>query len=127
MDMAITSSAFAHNGSIPKLYTCEGKDISPPLAWSGVPAGAKSLAMIVDDPDAPDPAAPRMTWVHWLLYNLPVDSAGTAGGRAFVTGRHAGWTERLAARWLRRSLSSHRSAPLFPQALRARRRAARLE
>jgi Raf kinase inhibitor-like YbhB/YbcL family protein len=76
MDMTITSSAFAHNGSIPKLYTCEGKDISPPLAWGGVPNGAKSLVMIVDDPDAPDPAAPRRTWVHWLLYNLPVDSSG---------------------------------------------------
>jgi Raf kinase inhibitor-like YbhB/YbcL family protein len=76
MEMTITSSAFAHNGSIPKLYTCEGKDISPPLAWGGVPNGAKSLVMIADDPDAPDPAAPRRTWVHWLLYNLPVDSSG---------------------------------------------------
>ena len=76
MDMAITSSAFAHNGSIPKLYTCEGKDTSPPLAWTGLPTGAKSLVLIVDDPDAPDPAAPRRTWVHWLLYNLPVDSSG---------------------------------------------------
>ena len=76
VDMTITSSTFEHNGSIPKLYTCEGKDISPPLAWSGIPAGAKSLALIVDDPDAPDPAAPRMTWVHWVLYNLPVTSTG---------------------------------------------------
>ena len=74
--MIISSSAFAHNGKIPSLYTCEGQDISPPLAWSGVPTGAKSLALIVDDPDAPDPAAPRMTWVHWLLYNLPADIAG---------------------------------------------------
>ena len=80
MDMAITSSAFAHNGSIPKLYTCEGKDISPPLAWSGVPAGAKSLAMIMDDPDAPDPAAPRMTWVHWVLWDLPPDATGLPEG-----------------------------------------------
>ncbi len=76
MGMSISSSAFVHNGSIPKLYTCEGKDISPPLTWSGVPAGAKSLVMIVDDPDAPDPAAPRMTWVHWVLYNLPANSTG---------------------------------------------------
>ena len=76
VDMTITSSTFEHNGSIPKLYTCEGKDISPPLAWSGIPAGAKSLALIIDDPDAPDPAAPRMTWVHWVLYNLPVTSIG---------------------------------------------------
>lgn len=76
MDMTITSRAFAHDGSIPKLYTCEGKNVSPPLAWSGVPAGAKSLVLIVDDPDAPDPAAPRMTWVHWLLYNLSVITSG---------------------------------------------------
>ncbi len=71
MTMTLGSTAFAHNGAIPKRYTCDGDDISPPLAWSGVPAGAKSLALIVDDPDAPDPAAPRMTWVHWVLYDIP--------------------------------------------------------
>lgn len=71
MVMTLTSSAFAHGEAIPRLYTCEGKDVSPPLSWSGVPAGTKSLALIVDDPDAPDPAAPRMTWVHWVLYNIP--------------------------------------------------------
>lgn len=76
MEMTISSPAFAHNAAIPALYTCQGRDISPPLSWSGVPAGARSLVLIVDDPDAPDPAAPRMTWVHWLLYNLPVDCAG---------------------------------------------------
>ena len=80
MDMTITSSAFDDQGSIPKVYTCEGRDVSPPLAWSGVPAGAKSLVLIVDDPDAPDPAAPRMTWVHWLLYNLPAGNGGLAEG-----------------------------------------------
>lgn len=68
--MQITSTAFSHQGVIPKLYTCEGKDISPPLTWAGLPTGTKSLALIVDDPDAPDPAAPKMTWVHWVLYNL---------------------------------------------------------
>jgi phosphatidylethanolamine-binding protein (PEBP) family uncharacterized protein len=56
--MKISSSAFPHNGSIPAKYTCEGDDVSPPLEWSGVPSGAGSLALIVDDPDAPDPAAP---------------------------------------------------------------------
>ena len=76
MAFALTSTAFIHNGPIPKLYTCQGKDISPALAWSGVPAGTKSLALIVDDPDAPDPAAPKMTWVHWVLYNLPAASTG---------------------------------------------------
>ncbi len=74
--MQITSDAFVANGSIPKLYTCEGRNVSPPLAWDGAPAGTKSLVLIVDDPDAPDPAAPRTIWTHWVLYNLPADCAG---------------------------------------------------
>ena len=78
MALTITSTAFAHHGSIPAKYTCEGRDISPPLAWSGVPAKAKSLVLIVDDPDAPDPAAPKMTWVHWVLYNIPANATGLA-------------------------------------------------
>jgi Raf kinase inhibitor-like YbhB/YbcL family protein len=78
MSLTITSTAFAGNGAIPALYTCEGKDLSPPVAWSGVPAGAKSLALIVDDPDAPDPAAPKMTWVHWVLYGIPPSATGLA-------------------------------------------------
>lgn len=65
---------------MPARHTCDGADQSPPLAWSGVPAGAHSLALIVDDPDAPDPAAPRRVWVHWVLYNLPPDSPGLAPG-----------------------------------------------
>ncbi len=71
MSLTITSSAFAAGAEIPASYTCEGKDVSPPLAWSGAPTGTKSFALIVDDPDAPDPAAPRMTWVHWVLYDIP--------------------------------------------------------
>ena len=55
MSLTITSTAFAPEGAIQALYTCEGKDISPPLAWNGAPAGTKSFALIVDDPDAPDP------------------------------------------------------------------------
>jgi len=78
--MKLTSTAFGHNAEIPKSYTCDGKDVSPPLAWSGVPTGAKSLVMIVDDPDAPDPAAPKMTWVHWILYNIPPSATGLAEG-----------------------------------------------
>ncbi|MCY1552071.1 hypothetical protein D9M68_884460 [compost metagenome] len=69
--MTLSSAAFPDRGAIPRRYTCEGEDISPPLEWSGVPPGSESLVLIVDDPDAPDPAAPKMTWVHWLLYNLP--------------------------------------------------------
>ena len=76
MSLTITSTAFAHNGAIPSLYTCEGKDISPPLAWNGAPAATKSFALIVDDPDAPDPAAPKMTWVHWVLYDIPAAGTG---------------------------------------------------
>ncbi len=71
MTLTLTSSAFQHGGAIPPRYTCDGQDVSPPLAWHSVPAAARSLVLIVDDPDAPDPKAPRMTWVHWLLYNLP--------------------------------------------------------
>jgi Raf kinase inhibitor-like YbhB/YbcL family protein len=76
MVLTITSPAFANDAPIPTEYTCKGQDVSPALAWSGVPAEAKSLALIVDDPDAPDPGAPKMTWVHWVLYDLPVDSVG---------------------------------------------------
>lgn len=72
--MELTSPGFAHQADIPKKYTCDGEDVSPGLVWSGIPAGAKSLALIADDPDAPDPANPRMTWVHWVLYNIPVSS-----------------------------------------------------
>ncbi|MDN0074863.1 YbhB/YbcL family Raf kinase inhibitor-like protein [Crenobacter sp. SG2303] len=71
MSLTLTSPAFDAGGAIPPRYTCEGKNVSPPLAWSGAPDGTQSLVLIVDDPDAPDPAAPRMTWVHWVLYNLP--------------------------------------------------------
>jgi Raf kinase inhibitor-like YbhB/YbcL family protein len=83
MSLTITSSAFGAGASIPATYTCEGDDVSPPLAWSGVPAGAKSLALVIDDPDAPDPAAPQRTWTHWIVYNLPPGAAALpqAAGR----------------------------------------------
>lgn len=74
MALALTSTAFTPNGPIPALHTCQGKDISVALAWTGVPTGTRSLALIVDDPDAPDPKAPKTTWVHWVLYNLPADT-----------------------------------------------------
>jgi Raf kinase inhibitor-like YbhB/YbcL family protein len=74
--MRLSSSAFAHGQEIPQRHTCEGSDLSPPLSWSGAPQGTKSLALIVDDPDAPDPKAPRMTWVHWVLYNIPPTATG---------------------------------------------------
>ena len=78
--MIISSTAFDIGAEIPEKYTCEGEDISVPLTWSGVPPSAKSLALIVDDPDAPDPEAPKMVWVHWVLYNIPVSAAGLVQG-----------------------------------------------
>ncbi len=80
MTLFLSSPAFDPGGEIPTDYTCEGKDISPPLEWQGVPAGTRSLALIIDDPDAPDPAAPKMTWVHWVLFNLPPETPGLSAG-----------------------------------------------
>jgi len=74
--MKIESPAFSQLGEIPSRFTCDGSDVSPPLSWSELPVGTKSLALIVDDPDAPDPKAPKMTWVHWVVYNLPKDGGG---------------------------------------------------
>ena len=122
MSFSITSTAFAPNGAIPVLYTCKGKDISPPLAWTGVPAGAKSLALIVDDPDAPDPAAPKMTWVHWVLYDIPATRCGARRGcqARGVSRGNAGRDERLRPHRLRRSVPADRPPPVLLQALRAR-------
>lgn len=78
MPLILTSPAFADHAPIPAQYTCQGEDISPPLVWSGAPDGTRSYVLIVDDPDAPDPAAPRMTWVHWVLYNIPASAHGLA-------------------------------------------------
>ncbi len=80
MAFTITSAAFREGGEIPVRHTCEGDDLSPPLSWFGLPAGTKSLALIVDDPDAPDPARPRMTYVHWVLYGIPPTASGLAEG-----------------------------------------------
>ena len=75
MTFTLTSPAFANGGAIPRQHTCEGADASPALAWAGTPVGAKSFVLIVDDPDAPDPAAPKMTWVHWVLYDIPASAS----------------------------------------------------
>ena len=91
LTLTLTSLSFTHGGELPKECTCEGADASPQLAWSGVPPGAKSLALIVDDPDAPDPAAPRRVWVHWVLYNLPASNGGLpAGVKKLPEGTRAG-------------------------------------
>lgn len=73
--LTITSPAFAHEGQIPVKYTCDGEDISPPLEWGVPPAGTESFALIVDDP-----AAPMVTWVHWVVANLSSDARGLAEG-----------------------------------------------
>lgn len=78
--LTLTSTSFSHNDTIPSRYTCDGKNISPALNWTGIPEGTQSLVFIVDDPDAPDPAAPKMTWVHWVLYNIPPSATGLAEG-----------------------------------------------
>jgi len=70
--LRLGSTAFTADGSVPPRYTCDGEDVSPPLDWSNPPAGTKGFALVVDDPDAPDPKAPRVRWVHWIVYDLPV-------------------------------------------------------
>lgn len=80
MTLTLRSPAFDHLGPIPVRHTCDGEDTPPPLEWAGVPAAARSLVLIVDDPDAPDPQAPRMTWIHWVLYNLPAGAGGLVEG-----------------------------------------------
>ena len=74
MPFSLQSSAFGQNGEIPSQYTCEGDNLSPPLRWTDPPSGTVSFVLIVDDPDAPDPKAPKMTWVHWVLYNIPASA-----------------------------------------------------
>jgi Raf kinase inhibitor-like YbhB/YbcL family protein len=76
MTLTLTSPAFAEGAAIPRTHTCEGDDVSPAFEWSGLPPGTRSLVLIVDDPDAPDPAKPQRVWVHWVLYNLPPDTTG---------------------------------------------------
>lgn len=89
--MELSSSTFAPRGEIPVRHTCEGEDVAPPLQWRGVPEGTASLVLIVDDPDAPDPAAPRMTWVHWVLFDIPPTAPGLPdGGRPLPAGTREG-------------------------------------
>jgi Raf kinase inhibitor-like YbhB/YbcL family protein len=97
--MRLTSTAFAHQGAIPAQYTCEGEDIAPPLAWSEAPPGTHSYALIVDDPDAPDPAAPKMTWVHWVVYNLPAGVHALPAGGRLPPGAHSGLNDWHRTGW----------------------------
>ena len=78
--LTLTSTSFSHNDEIPARHTCDDRDVSPELSWTKIPDGTRSLVLIVDDPDAPDPAAPKMTWVHWMLYNIPPDASSLPEG-----------------------------------------------
>jgi Raf kinase inhibitor-like YbhB/YbcL family protein len=90
MAFTLSSPAFVAGGEIPTRHTCEGEDLSPPLAWTAPPATAKSLALVVDDPDAPDPRAPKMTWVHWVLFNLPAGAGALAEAATVPAGARGG-------------------------------------
>jgi Raf kinase inhibitor-like YbhB/YbcL family protein len=99
--MELTSPAFPAQGEIPLRYTCEGQDRAPALRWAGVPQGTASLVLIVDDPDAPDPAAPQRTWVHWVLYDIPPTAAGLPeGGRPLPEGTCEGLNDWNRTGWL---------------------------
>lgn len=80
MSLTLESPAFAAMAEIPAVHTCDGKDSAPPLRWSGAPQGTQSFVMIVDDPDAPDPAAPKRTYVHWVLYDVPANASSLPEG-----------------------------------------------
>jgi Raf kinase inhibitor-like YbhB/YbcL family protein len=103
MTLQITSPAFGPGGEIPREHTCDGADTSPALEWRGVPSGAKSLALIVDDPDAPDPRAPKMTYVHWVLYDLPPTATGLpsapAGAATLPPGTQEGTNDWKRTGW----------------------------
>ena len=89
--MDLSSTGFTSGGDMPRQYTCEGDDLAPPLSWGGVPDRTRSLALIVDDPDAPDPAAPKMTWVHWVLLDIPPSATAIPeGGRPLPDGTREG-------------------------------------
>ncbi len=91
MSLRIEASGFSAGADIPIRFTGEGEDLSPALLWSGAPSGTKSFSLIVDDPDAPDPAAPKMVWAHWVLYNIPASATGLAEGvGALPTGTSEG-------------------------------------
>lgn len=93
MSLSLTSPQFSPGGAIPARCTGDGPDESPALAWTGAPEGTKAFALVVDDPDAPDPKAPRRTWVHWVVCDLPPSTKSLpegASGKSMPTGSHEG-------------------------------------
>lgn len=102
MPLAIRSPDFADHAPIPVRYTCDGENISPALAWSGAPSATRSFALVVVDPDAPDPAAPKRTFVHWVLYDLPADVGGLAEAvtpDALPAGTRGGYNDAQTTGW----------------------------
>ncbi|HMI93315.1 MAG TPA: YbhB/YbcL family Raf kinase inhibitor-like protein, partial [Polyangiales bacterium] len=94
----LESSAFGAKTEIPTKHTCEGADVAPALSWAEPPAGTKSFVLIVDDPDAPDPAAPQITWVHWVLFNIPKSARSLPeGAKPLPTGSSEGLNDWKAA------------------------------
>ena len=99
---ALTSSSFSPGAEFPSRHTCDGEDVSPALAWSGAPEGTKSFALIVDDPDAPDPRAPKVVWVHWVLYDLPAGTTSLPPGltaKSLPQGAREGLNDWKQAGW----------------------------
>ena len=90
MALTIRSPSFAHQGEIPRQHTCEGANTAPALEWDGAPAGTRSYALIVDDPDAPDPKAPKRTYVHQVAFNIPAAARGLPEGGALPAGAKSG-------------------------------------
>jgi Raf kinase inhibitor-like YbhB/YbcL family protein len=97
--MKLTSPSFAHMAAIPARHTCEGDDVAPALAWTDAPPGTQSFALIVDDPDAPDPDAPKMTWVHWVVYNLGAGVHALPEGGRLPPGAHSGLNDWHRTGW----------------------------
>jgi Raf kinase inhibitor-like YbhB/YbcL family protein len=98
----VTSPSFAHGEEIPARFTCEGQGTSPALRWSGLPSGTRTLALIVDDPDAPDPRAPQRTFVHWVVYDIPASADGIPDGGTpdpIPVGAHVGRNDARRTDW----------------------------
>jgi phosphatidylethanolamine-binding protein (PEBP) family uncharacterized protein len=118
MSLSLVSADFDAGGSIPAIHTCDGTDAAPTLSWSGAPPATKSFALIIDDPDAPDPAAPKMTWVHWVLYNIPVGcQPALEHPRDGPAAGYAHRSQRLEEERLWGALSADGTSPLCPQAV----------
>jgi Raf kinase inhibitor-like YbhB/YbcL family protein len=90
MPLSLRSPAFTHNGQIPREYTCDGADKAPALEWSGTPSGSRTFVLIVDDPDAPDPKAPKRTYVHWVLHDIPASMTSIPAGGTTPRGARDG-------------------------------------